>query len=456
MNLSLKKIAEFVGGECIGCGEEIIKSVTTDTREEQKNALFVALCGEKFDGHNFAQNAIENGAVAVLSEKRELSEKLPIIYVKSTYEALLNLAAGYRDMLSPVVIGVTGSVGKTTTKDMIAAVLSQGLKTLKTQGNLNNHIGLPKTVFKLSEDDRAAVLEMGMNHAGEISVLTQVARPDIAVITNIGVSHIEYLKTRENILKAKLEILEGMSEDAPIIVDSDNDLLGALGSKYQNHRVIRCSLTNEDADIYAKNITEGSEGSRYEIWNGKELLTNVYLPCVGRHNVSNSLLAAAVGIEAGLSPEQIAAGLSAFVPSGMRQKITKINDMTFIEDCYNASPTSMSASLSVLESISEKRAVAVLGDMLELGDIAEKAHTEVGQEAAEKCQLLVCCGNNARLMKEAAENKGTKAVYFETKEETAAYLLKELKKGDCVLFKASLGMDFAKLLSLIYAELSQN
>ena len=453
MNLSLKKIAEFTGGECIGCGDEIVTAITTDTREEQKNALFVCLKGEKFDGHSFAKSAIENGAVAVLSEQRELSENLPIIYVKSTYDALLNLAAGYRDMLSPVVVGITGSVGKTTTKDMIAAILSQGLQTLKTQGNQNNHIGLPKTIFRLTENDRAAVLEMGMNHLGEISVLTQIARPDLAVITNIGVSHIEYLKTRENILKAKLEILEGMRDDAPIIVDADNDLLGALGSKYKEHRIIRCSLTCEDADIYAKNITEGSEGSRYEIWRNGELAVNVYLPCVGKHNVGNSLLAAAVGFESGLSPEQIAAGLSAFVPSGMRQKITKINDMTFIEDCYNASPTSMSASLSVLESISENRAVAVLGDMLELGDIAEKAHTEVGLEAAEKCDLLVCCGNNARLMKKAAEGKGKKAVFFETKEETAKYLLKEFKKGDCVLFKASLGMDFAKLLSLIYAEL---
>lgn len=456
MNLSLKKIAEFVGGECVGCGEEIITSVTTDTREEQNGALFVCLRGEKFDGHNFAADAVEKGAVAVLSEQKELSQKLPIIYVKSTYDALLNLAAGYRDMLSPVVVGVTGSVGKTTTKDMIAAVLSQGLKTLKTQGNLNNHIGLPKTIFKLKEDDRAAVLEMGMNHAGEISVLTAVARPDLAVITNIGVSHIEYLKTRENILKAKLEILEGMSEDAPIIVDADNDLLGALGSQYQNHKITRCSLNSENADIYAKNITEGSEGSRFEIWENGKLLTNVYLPCVGRHNIGNALLAAAVGLEAGLSPDQIAAGLSAFVPSGMRQKVVKICDMTFIEDCYNASPTSMSASLSVLESISENRAVAVLGDMLELGDIAKKAHSEVGAEAAEKCDLLICCGNNARLMKEAAEAKGKKAVFFESKEETARYLLKELKKGDCVLFKASLGMDFAKLLSLIYAELKEN
>ena len=454
MNLSLKKAAEFVGGALINCDDAEILSVTTDTREVKEGALFVALKGEKFDGHDFAQDAVNKGAVAVLSERdeKDFSQKLPLIKVKSTYDALLNLAAGYRDTLSPVVVGVTGSVGKTTTKDMIAAVLSQAMQTAKTQGNLNNHIGVPKTVFSLKESDRAAVIEMGMNHKGEISVLTAVARPDIAVISNIGVSHIEFLKTRENILNAKLEILEGMQEDAPVVINEDNDILGAV-KELGKHRIIRCSCENENADVYAKNIYEGTEGSRFEIWSKGELLVNVYLPAVGRHNIGNALLAAAVGIEAGLSPEQIAAGLAAYVPSGMRQKISKLCGITFIEDCYNASPTSMSASLSVLRSISEGRAVAVLGDMLELGNMAKSAHIEIGREAADKCDLLVCCGSNAKLMSSAAAEKGRETVYFESREETVEFLLKELKKGDCVLFKASLSMQFEKIVSAVYAGL---
>ncbi|MEE1279431.1 MAG: UDP-N-acetylmuramoyl-tripeptide--D-alanyl-D-alanine ligase [Oscillospiraceae bacterium] len=456
MNISLKTIAKLVNGKCIGCGNLEITSVTTDTRDVKEKSLFVALKGESFDGHDFAIDAIKKGAACVLSQRpaESFSEKIPIIQVESTYKALLDFAKGYRDMLSPVVVGVTGSVGKTTTKDMIAAVLSQGMQTAKTQGNLNNHIGVPKTIFSLKESDRAAVVEMGMNHAGEISVLTQVARPDVAVITNIGISHLEFLKTRENILKAKLEILEGMEEDAPVIINADNDILGAI-TELGKRRIVRCSCEGTNADICAKNIFEGTEGSRFEIWvNGKPHI-NAYLPAIGRHNVGNALLAAAVGIEAGLSPEQIAAGLAAYVPSGMRQKVTKLCDMTFIEDCYNASPTSMSASLSVLRSLSEGRAVAVLGDMLELGDITKSAHLEIGNEAAEKCDFLVCCGKHSALMAKAATEKGIKTAFFETREETVDFLLKELKKGDCVLFKASLSMQFEKIISALYARLEE-
>ncbi len=456
MNISLKKIAELTGGECIGCGGAEISSVTTDTRDVKEGALFVALKGESFDGHDFAIDAIKKGAACVLSERTscEFSEEIPIIKVESTYKALIDFAKGYRDMLSPVVVGVTGSVGKTTTKEMIAAVLSQGMQTAKTQGNLNNHIGVPKTIFSLEQSDRAAVIEMGMNHAGEISVLTKIARPDVAVITNIGISHLEFLKTRENILKAKLEILEGMEEDAPVIINADNDILGAV-KELGKRRIVRCSCEREDTDIYAKNIYEGTEGSRFEIYANGELLLNAYLPAIGRHNVGNALLAAAVGIEAGLSPQQIAAGLSAYTPSGMRQRVIKLCDITFIEDCYNASPTSMSASLSVLRSLSQGRAVAVLGDMLELGDITKSAHIEIGKEAAEKCDFLVCCGNHAALMAEAAAEKGIKTAFFETREETVEFLLKELRKGDCVLFKASLSMRFEKIISSLYEKLKE-
>lgn len=449
MNLTLQKIAEFVKGECFNCKESIVERITTDTREIEKGSLFVALKGEKFDGHDFLQSAIEKGAAAVISEKKV--DDLPVIKVDDTYKALLDLSKGYRESLDLKVVGVTGSVGKTTTKDMIAAVLSQEYKTAKTQGNFNNHIGVPKTLFSIDKEDRVAVVEMGMNHKGEISVLTKASLPNIAVLTCIGVSHIENLGTRENILNAKLEILEGMEKSAPVIINADNDILGKI-KEIGEHKIIRCSYENENADFFAKNIVEGSEGTRFDIYHSGEFMVNVFLPCLGLHNVGNALLAAAVGMELKVSPFQIASGLSSYVPSGRRQKIVTKNDITYIEDCYNASPQSMIASLSVLKSLSgENRAVAVLGDMLELGDIAESSHIEIGAESAKNSDLTVCCGTLAKKIFDGVKKEGGEAVYFESREDASEYLIKNLKKGDFVLFKASHSMQFEKIIEAVYA-----
>ncbi|MBQ8868435.1 MAG: UDP-N-acetylmuramoyl-tripeptide--D-alanyl-D-alanine ligase [Oscillospiraceae bacterium] len=456
MRLSLDRAAQFAGGCLKNAQDAFVTSVTTDTREIKEGSLFVALKGERFDGHDFAAEAVKKGAVAVLSERDAecYNEQIPLIVVEDTYKALLSLAAGYRRMLEMSAVGVTGSVGKTTTKDMIAAVLSAAVKTGKTQGNFNNHIGVPRTIFSLSEEDKAAVIEMGMNHAGEISALTRVARPDIAVITNIGVSHIEYLKTRQNILEAKLEILESMAGDAPLIINADNDILGGI-YELGEHRVIRCSAEGNDAYVSASDICESSSGSSFKINVGGHFLTEAFVPAVGIHNVQNALLAAAVGVVMGLSGEQIKKGLLSFVPSGMRQKITECAGMTFIEDCYNASPTSMVASLDVLATLKKTRAVAVLGDMLELGDISDEEHIKVGQYAAEKCDLVLCQGDAAKKMHKAAKDAGAKSVWFESKEELVEYLLSELKENDCVLFKASLYMGFGKIVESLHSKLGE-
>lgn len=454
MKISLSSIAKYVGGRLINCTDSEVNNITTDTREIKEGSLFVALKGDKFDGHNFSVDAIKKGAVAVISEIEEFSEKIPIIKVESTYKALLDLAAAYRDSLDIKVVGVTGSVGKTTTKDMIAAVLSQGFKTLKTQGNLNNHIGLPKTVFSLKEDDDIAVLEMGMNHFGEISALSRAAKPDVVVLTYIGESHIEFLGTRENILKAKLEILEGASKNAPVIVNDDNDLLSSLN--LEGRRIVRISLDNPSADIYAKNIVEGTEGSRFDVYVGGEFFVNAYLSSIGFHNIRNCLIAVAVGLEFGLCEMQIAAGLAAYTPSGMRQNITKEYGITFIEDCYNASPTSMKASLGVLSSLAEGRKIAVLGDMLELGEISKSAHLEVGEVAGENADILFTCGNLAKYINKGAESKGLGSKHFESLDELCKALVKTLKKGDTVLFKASQSMKFENLVEAVYSALEEN
>ncbi len=456
MRLSLDTVAQFAGGSLVNAQNAVATSVTTDTREIKEGSLFVALKGDKFDGHDFALDAVKKGAVAVVSERKaqEYSEKIPLVEVEDTYKALLSLAAGYRRMLELSVVGVTGSVGKTTTKDMIAAVLSAAVKTGKTQGNFNNHIGVPRTVFSLSEDDKAAVIEMGMNHAGEISALTRVVRPDIAVITNIGVSHIEYLKTRQNILEAKLEILEAMQSDAPLIINADNDILGGI-YELGEHRVIRCSAEGNDAYVTASDICESASGSSFKINVGGHFLTDAFVPAVGIHNVQNALLAAAVACVMGLSGEQIKKGLFSYVPSGMRQKITDCAGMTFIEDCYNASPSSMAASLDVLATLKKTRAVAVLGDMLELGDISDEEHIKVGRYAAEKCDLVVCQGKAAKLMHKAAKEAGAKSLWFEDRQETIDFLLNELKDDDCVLFKASNSMGFGKIVESLHSRIGE-
>lgn len=456
MRLSLDRAAQFAGGSLKNAQDTVVTSVTTDTREIKEGSLFVALKGEKFDGHDFAVEAIKKGAVAVLSERDEdgYYESIPLIVVNDTYKALLSLAAGWRRMLELSVVGVTGSVGKTTTKDMIAAVLSAAVRTGKTQGNFNNHIGVPRTIFSLCEDDKAAVIEMGMNHAGEISALTRASLPDIAVITNIGVSHIENLKTRQNILEAKLEILESMQGDAPLVINADNDILGGI-YELGEHRVIRCSAEGNDAYVSATDICESSSGSSFKINVGGNFLTEAFVPAVGIHNVQNALLAAAVGTVMGLSGEQIKKGLLSYVPSGMRQKITDCAGMTFIEDCYNASPTSMMASLDVLSTLKKTRAVAVLGDMLELGEISESEHTKVGEYAAEKCDLVVCQGTEAKDIGKAAKKAGAKSVWFESREEVIDFLLNELKENDCVLFKASHSMRFEKIIEGLQGKLGE-
>ncbi|MBQ7799582.1 MAG: UDP-N-acetylmuramoyl-tripeptide--D-alanyl-D-alanine ligase [Oscillospiraceae bacterium] len=456
MRLSLDTVAQFAGGCLKNVQNAFVTSVTTDTREIKEGSLFVALKGEKFDGHDFAADAVKKGAVAVLSQRDadEYTEALPLVVVEDTYKALLSLAAGYRASLEMSVVGITGSVGKTTTKDMIAAVLSAAVKTGKTQGNFNNHIGVPRTIFSLSSEDKAAVIEMGMNHAGEISALTRVVRPDIAVITNIGVSHIEYLKTRQNILEAKLEILESMAGDAPLIINADNDILGGI-YELDEHRIIRCSAEGNDAFVTATDICESLSGSSFKIYVGGHYLTEAFVPAVGMHNVQNALLAAAVGIVMGLSGEQIKKGLFSYVPSGMRQKITECAGMTFIEDCYNASPTSMVASLDVLATLKKTRAVAVLGDMLELGDISDEEHIKVGQYAAEKCDLVLCQGDAAKKMHKAAKDSGTKSLWFENREDTIAFLVNELQDGDCVLFKASNSMGFGKIVESLHSKLGE-
>ncbi len=445
--LSLKQIANRLGTAAPLDAQ--ITAVSTDTRQLPEGCLFLALRGARFDGHDFVQQAIEAGAVAAVTDTQ--IGDLPCLVVEHTGQALLDIASLYREQFGIPLVGVTGSVGKTTTKEMIACVLSEKFNTLKTAQNLNNEIGMPKTLFGLTKEHGAAVIEMGMNHFGEISRMSNSAKPTMAVITNIGYSHIEHLGSQEGILKAKLEMLEGMKDDAPLIVSADDPMLCDLQKKLERP-VLTYSVTPDHVgvDVYADDIKEDDGVTTFTIHHAENSILAV-LPTVGIHNVKNALAAYIVGIIAGMTPQEIVCGLAKYQPTGNRQNIMEKNGQTVIADCYNASPDSMRAALSVLGGYQcTGRKIAVLGDMLELGEHSEALHAKVGEMAKNAgIDMLFCYGSAA---KGIAANAGDALEIFctEDAQELAAKLKETLKEGDCVLFKASHGMHLEHTIEAIY------
>lgn len=447
--LTLSEAARAVNGKLVGDGS--FTGVYTDSRKPVKNALFIALEGEKFDGHDFIKSAAENGAAAVICRKAT-DVSVPVIYVEDTKKALLDLAAYYRSLFDCTVVGLTGSVGKTTTKEMTALVLASEYETVKTQGNLNNDIGMPLTLFNLEETTEAAVIEMGMNHKGEISTLTNVSRPDLAIITNIGVSHIENLGSRENILAAKLEILEGMKKGSALIINGDNDLLSTVDC--DDYDIVFFGIENEKCNVRATDIEMSDSSSVFNIlYNGEKYRCTV--PVAGIHNIYDALSAFAAGVKTGIAPEKAACAIADYVPAGMRQKTVVKNGITFIEDCYNASPDSVKAGINTLSAMSSERKIAVLGDMLELGDYSETAHRETGAYAAEKdIDVLFAYGNASEYTFEEAKKCNIKEVcHFTEQNELAEALSAFIRSGDAVLFKASRGMRLENVIQYIYEKL---
>jgi UDP-N-acetylmuramoyl-tripeptide--D-alanyl-D-alanine ligase len=439
--ISFKAIAKALGRDY--CGEDFyINGVSTDTRTIEKGNLFIPIIGEKMDGHDYIDNAIKGGAAAVLTSK-DMEITVPYIKVSDTLKALIDLSAYYRSLFSPLVVGVTGSVGKTSTKEMIYAALSGSKKTIKTMGNRNNEIGLPHTLFSISETTEAAVIEMGMVNRGEIDVLTRATRPSVAVITNIGVSHIENLKTRENILLAKMEIENGLSDDGVLVLCADNDLLLSVKGKTR-HKTIYYGI-KEKADIYAQDIKYGECETTFTICDGGNRY-DAKIPTVGEHNVLNSLAAFAVCKSFGLDLSLSVKALENYESSGSRQKIYKAAGITIIEDCYNASPDSMKAALWVLRNNPAKRKIAVLGDMLELGDISEESHRLVGKLSAESADIIFAFGPLSKDLAESAKEKGAKVYHFTDKEELTKCLLETVNFGDAVLFKGSRAMRMEEII----------
>ena len=449
MNLKVAEIAKALG--TIVDSQNIINRVSIDSRDVDENTLFFCIKGERFDGHDFINDVAEKGVGAIVSHKKTEC-KAPVILVEDTKQAFLDFASYYRCSFDDLlVVGLTGSVGKTTTKEMVACVLAQKGETLKTEGNLNNEIGVPRTLFRLENSTRNAVIEMGMDGAGQISDLTNCAKPDCGIITNVGVSHIENLGSREGILNAKLEILEGLPKGAPLFLNGDNDMLSTV--RNDDYELIFFGIENKNCDVLAEEIIEIGLTTEFVAVKG-DIRQKITIPTVGIHNVYDALTAFAVGLEYGVSPQKIADGLLSYTPSGMRQRIKEIGGITVIEDCYNASPDSQKAGLNSLCKIAKGRKIAVLGDMLELGEYSETAHRDVGKYAAEsKVDMLYTCGEQSLFMADSAKKAGlTNVLAFTDKNELAKSLLGEIKLGDTLLFKASRGMKLEEIIEKVYEQ----
>lgn len=446
--LNVKDVLTATGGTLV-CGTEdfVISEVVTDSRKAGANMLFVPIVGDNNDGHDFIGSAFENGAETVVTH-RDIPAMAGknIIRVRDTRIAFGDIARYYKEKYNLPTVAITGSVGKTTTKDMISAVLAMKYNTLKTQGNFNNDIGLPITIFRLEQKHEAAVLEVGMSHMGEIRYLASIAKPNVAVITNIGMSHIENLGSQENIYYSKLQICDFMDKDGLLVVNGDDKY---LTRHFDRCRVVTCGIENKNCDLVAKNIKNlGIDGTKFTVKVDGEN-HEVYVKIPGVHNVYNALIAIAVGRHYNIPMKDIIDGIREFLLTSMRMEIRDFGGVTVINDCYNASPDSMRAALCVLRDMKAKRKIAVLGDVLEMGTFAEKALYEVGL-SIEDMDMLVTVGDNSRFIARGASFAGIKNTNsFKTNKEAIDLLKEYLKPGDAVLVKASRGMRFEQIVDAL-------
>lgn len=433
MFLSIEEIVKATGGKLSEKGDALtIKKIDTDSRVVDSDSLFVALKGENNDGHNYIEDVINKGCRAILVSDEKKNYGVTSILVKDTKIALGDIARYYVKKLNPKRIAITGSVGKTTTKEMIASVCEAVDKTGKTKGNFNNDIGVPLTAFSLN-DEKIAIFEMGMNHFGEIEYLSDIVKPEIAVITNIGYSHIENLGSREGILKAKLEILKGMDKDSYLILNGDDPYLYSVKNKI-NAKLIYFGIENKECDIIAYDIKEEDGTTVFKVGT-EEYKINV----PGIHNVYNALSGIATGRLLTDDISKIKEGLLNFKPDGIRQNIVKKDGYTFIIDCYNAAPDSMIASLNVLKNISGKRKIAVFGSVAELGDVRDSLLYNVGKKVSE-CGLyeLITLSEDALSINKGAKDNGfLREKNFSSNKEILEYLKSIMEKDDVILIKGS-------------------
>lgn len=442
---TLAEIAASCGGKYVG--EEALKntaitSVERDSRAVKDGSLFLAIKGERVDGHDFIEKCYDSGAVCAICEKAPENPKKPYILVDSTLNAVKDIAKAYREKFDIPVVGVSGSVGKTSTKEMLYAVLSQRFKTHKTQGNLNNELGVPLTILSMPEDTEAAVIEMGISSFGEMTRLSRVAQPTICVLTIIGCCHLENLGDRDGVMKAKTEMFKYARDGAEFILNGDDDKLSTI-TDVNGKKPIFFGIDSKN-DYYAEDIENNGEGgvSCKLCFDGTKL--DVTIPAIGTYMVSNALAAAAAGKLLGLSDEQIKNGVEAYKTVGSRANVINNGKIRIIDDCYNANPTSVKASLETLKNF-RGRTVAVLGDMKELGTDELQLHFDTGAYAKQiGIDVVLCAGPLAKSLANGADGK-----WYETKEELIKALPEIIKEGDTVLVKASHSMQFEKIVEFL-------
>ncbi|MCQ2513041.1 MAG: UDP-N-acetylmuramoyl-tripeptide--D-alanyl-D-alanine ligase [Lachnospiraceae bacterium] len=454
-NITLRKIQKVTRGRLFNAESVMdieITGIISDSRRAKDGCLFICIKGEKVDGHDFAEGVIDNGAIAVIAEKEMPGFTGPYLLVDSTFEATKVIAELYRSTLSTKFIGITGSVGKTSTKEFIATVLSRGYKVHKTKGNLNNEWGVPFTIFDIKEDTEIAVIEMGINHFGEMERLAKMVRPDAVVMTNIGQSHLEYLGSRDGILRAKAEIFTYLAQDGQVFLNGDDDKLNQIS----NVNGIKPKFYGLDGscDVSAVNIvSKGLKGSSFDIilrdGDGR-MSMRVNMPVPGRMMIYNALAAYLVGVNMGISPLQIKYALEDVSSLAGRNNIISTEKYIILDDCYNAAPASMKSSIDVLKE-TEGRKVAILGDMFELGDDTEQFHYDIGKYAADAgIDLIICVGDfSNKTYLGAKMNTDNQVEYYTSVEDCITYLPDLLSKDDNILVKASNRMHFSDIVSFL-------
>jgi UDP-N-acetylmuramoyl-tripeptide--D-alanyl-D-alanine ligase len=448
MKLTLARIAEFVSASGAFAPEELAQGYSIDSRTVGLGQLFFAVKGERLDGHDFVELALERGAVAAVVRKDQLGRypgETRLLAVEDTLVALQTLATAVRKLWGNPLIGVTGSVGKTTTKEAIAHVLSARFRVLKSEGNFNNHFGLPLMLLKLEPEHDVAVIEMGMSHAGEIRALAKIAQPEIGVVTNVAPVHLEFFDSLAGIARAKYELVESLPANGVAVLNADDEYVSQFGRDFKGKVVMYG--TGATADVRAENVrSKGTGGAEFDVVIGG-IREHATLPLVGEHNVLNALAAVAVGVERGLTPAEAVGALATLAPPDKRGQVLQVGNITVINDCYNSNPKALEAMVDALAAMAAKRRIVVAGEMLELGPAGDAMHRQAGQHiAAKKIDVLLGVRGLAQAMVEGARKAGVRAEFVAAPEAAGEWLAREARDGDVVLLKASRGVKLEKAL----------